>query len=185
MAGKKGRSGPPGNTNGVRHPWRLVIRRGGLPAEYRTTLQPYLTRYGDELARDKGSRDNLTAAKRGLIDIIQASRAAWMIALIEAGKRGFIRDITAGTAGKASWDLAPGFKEASRYMQLERQALSTSAMIAFRSRSRAWSRSLVNIRRVLPKSKQNKGARRPRHDPSPETWAQNGGDSAPGRAPYG
>jgi hypothetical protein len=101
-----------------------VIRRGGLPAEYRSTLQPYLTRYGDELARDKGGRDNLTAAKRGLIDIIQASRAAWMIALIEAGRRGFIRDITAGAAGKASWDFAPGFREASPYMTLERQALS-------------------------------------------------------------
>ncbi len=116
MAGKKGRSGPPGNMNGVRNPWKPFWRRRVLRPEDRW-LAPVLDDYLDELIADKGGADSITSGERRMAEIAQTARGAQMLILKEGKARGIIR-IVDGT-----WDLSPGFKDLARFQGIELNAL--------------------------------------------------------------
>ncbi|MEE8075868.1 MAG: hypothetical protein V3T60_09625, partial [Candidatus Binatia bacterium] len=63
MAGKKGRSGPVGNLNAVKNPWRSFWKRRALRPEDRW-LAPVLDGYLDDLISDKGGLDSITSGER-------------------------------------------------------------------------------------------------------------------------
>ena len=113
---KKNRSGPPGNLNGTRHPWRVFWRRRTLQDQYRYIL-PLIEKYSADLVADKGGDGHITAAERRMIEIAQTARACSMLILAEGHKRGLIKQ------DGEDWDLQQGFKELNRYLQTERQAL--------------------------------------------------------------
>jgi hypothetical protein len=115
MAGIKGRSGPVGNLNASRHPYRSFWRRRALKVEDRWIL-PILEHYSGSLATDK---PNLTEAEGRLIEIAQTARGATMLILSEAARSGLI------VRKDGTWDLAPGAKELSRFLAVERQCLQT------------------------------------------------------------
>lgn len=115
MGGKAGRSGPPGNLNGSRYPWRSFWRRRALKASDKWIL-PVIESYASGLANDK---PGLTEAEARLIEIGQISRGASMLILAEAARSGFI------VKADGTWDLAPGAKELARFLSVERHALQT------------------------------------------------------------
>jgi hypothetical protein len=116
--GQPGRSGPPGNLNATRHPWRSFWRRRALRAEDKWIL-PVLESYRVGLASDK---PNLTEAEARVIEIGQISRGATMLILAECARSGFI------AKEDGSWDLAPGAKELAKFLSIERSALNTLGM---------------------------------------------------------
>lgn len=118
MAGIKGKSGPVGNLNASRHPWRAFWRRRALRAEDKWIL-PVLEGYASGLASDK---PGLSEAESRMIEISQIARGASMLILAEAARSGFIQK------ADGSWDLAPGAKELGRFLAIERQALQTLGM---------------------------------------------------------
>jgi len=115
MGGKAGRSGPPGNLNSSRHPWRSFWRRRALKASDRWIL-PTIEGYAAGLASDK---PNLTEAEARLIEVAQISRGASMLILAEAARSGFI------VKEDGTWDLAPGAKELGKFLAIERASLQT------------------------------------------------------------
>lgn len=115
--GKKNRSGPPGNLDGTRHPWRVFWRRRALQDQYRY-LMPLIERYGQDLVNDKGGDSNVSAAERRMIEIAQTARACSMLILAAGREKGLIRNLN-GT----DWDLTQGFNELVRFLQTERQSL--------------------------------------------------------------
>ncbi len=115
MAGVKGKSGPPRNLNNVKRPWAVFWRRRALRAEDRWII-PILEGYSAGLAADK---PDLTEGENRMLQIAQTARGATMLILAEAARSGFVRKMD------GSWDLAPGAKELSRFLALERQALQT------------------------------------------------------------
>ena len=115
MPGIKGRSGPVGNLNACRHPWRAFWRRRALRKEDRWIL-PVLETYATGLAADK---PNLTEAEARIIEIAQTARGSSVLILAEAARSGFTRKVD------GTWDLSPGAKELSRFLSVERQCLQT------------------------------------------------------------
>lgn len=115
MAGVKGRSGPVGNLNASRSPWRAFWRRRALKAEDKWIL-PTLEGYAAGLVSDK---PGLSEAESRLIEIAQVSRGASMLILAEAARSGFIR------RDNGSWDLSPGSKELAKFLSIERASLQT------------------------------------------------------------
>ena len=115
MAGIKGRSGPPGNLNGSRLPWRSFWKRRALKQEDKWIL-PTLEGYAAGLASDKPS---LTEAEARMIEIGQIARGASMLILAEAARSGFIEK------ADGSWNLAPGARELAKFLSVERSALQT------------------------------------------------------------
>ena len=115
MARIKGKSGPPGNLHGARHPWRSFWRRRALKTSDRWIL-PTLESYSAGLASDK---PGLSEAESRLIEIAQISRGASMLILAEAARSGFIEK------AEGSWDLSPGAKELAKFLSIERASLQT------------------------------------------------------------
>lgn len=115
MAGRKGRSGPPGNLNNSKRPWNTFFRRKAVSQKNRWILR-VLEGYAAGLASDK---PGLSEAERRLIELAQMSRGASMLILAEASTSGFI------VKENGSWDLAPGAKDLPRFLAIERQALQT------------------------------------------------------------
>ncbi len=117
MAGKKG-SGV-GNLNAMRHPWRVLWRRGVLPTKY-AWMRPVLEAFGDGLIQDHGGADEVTTAKRALIEAAQIARGCATIIMAEAAEHGFVLP---GENGKG-WDLHPGVKELAKFLHLLRNTLT-------------------------------------------------------------
>jgi hypothetical protein len=113
--GQKGRSGPPGNLNASRHPWRSFWRRRALKAEDKWIL-PVIEGYASGLASDK---PGLSEAEARMIEIGQISRGATMLILAECARSGFI------VKENGSWDLSPGAKELAKFLSIERASLQT------------------------------------------------------------
>ena len=113
MAGRKGRSGPPGNLNNSKRPWNTFFRRKAVSSKNRWILR-FLEVYAAGLASDK---PGLTEAEARLIEIGQISRGATMLILAEVAASGFI--VKDGN----SWDLSPGAKDLPKFLAIERQAL--------------------------------------------------------------
>jgi hypothetical protein len=115
MAGKKGRSGPPGNLNNVQHPWRSFWARKALRQEDKWIL-PFLNRYADGLIADAGGED-ISSGRKHVIEIAQMSRGCSMLVLKELKEKGFVITTPDG------WDMHPGLKELSRFTATELTAL--------------------------------------------------------------
>ena len=111
MAGTKGKSGPPGNLNNSRHPWRSFWRRRALKSEDKWIL-PVIEQYASGLAADK---PGLTEAEARLIEIGQISRGATMLILAECARSGFV------VKEDGTWNLSPGAKELVRFLSVERR----------------------------------------------------------------
>ncbi len=117
MAGKKG-SGT-GNLNAMRHPWRVLWRRGVLPVKY-AWMRPVLEAFGDGLIQDRGGVEQVTTAQRAIVEVAQIARGCATIIMAEAAEQGFILP---GVDGKG-WDLHPGVKELVKFLHLMRNALT-------------------------------------------------------------
>ena len=115
MAGKKGRSGPPGNLNNNKHRHRSWWERLALRQEDRGIL-PTLKAYHASLRSDN---PDASEAARRLMEVAQTARGAWMLILSECARSGFI------IKGADTWDLSPGAKDLPRFLSIERQALQT------------------------------------------------------------
>jgi hypothetical protein len=113
MAGKRGKSGPPGNLNSTRHPWRTFWRRRALRPEDRWIL-PVLEGYTAALESDK---PDMTETERLMAQNAQTARGAVMLILAEVSRSGFI------TRRDGSWDVTPGAKELAKFLGAERGAL--------------------------------------------------------------
>ena len=113
MSGKKGKSGPPGNLNSVRNPWRAFWRRRALKPSDRWII-PLLEQYTAALESDKA---DLTETEKLMAQNAQTARGAVMLILAEAARSGFVRHVD------GSWDLAPGAKELAKFLSAERGAL--------------------------------------------------------------
>lgn len=111
MAGKKGRSGPPGNLNNVQNPWRSFWARRALRQQDKWIL-PFLHRYLDEAVEDAGGED-ISSGKRRTLEIAQLARGCAMLILKEAKQNGFIVTTPDG------WDIQPGLKDLPRFLTLE------------------------------------------------------------------
>ena len=114
MAGKPGRSGPPGHLHTTRYPWRTFWRRRALKPQHRWVL-PVIENYASSLASEKG---DLTQAEQRVIEVAQISRGCSMLILAECASQGLICKNKEG-----QWDLSPGAKELSRYLSTELKAL--------------------------------------------------------------
>lgn len=115
MAGKKGRSGPPGNINNCKHHHRTYLKRGVVSKKYEWIL-PFLKRYSEALLRDK---PDATEAERRLVNVGETAYGVRLMILQEAKENGFI--VKQGD----TWDLSPGVKDLPRFLGIERQALHT------------------------------------------------------------
>jgi hypothetical protein len=111
MAGKKGRSGPPGNLNNVQNPWRSFWARKALRQEDKWIL-PALRRYIDEAIEDAGG-DDISSGKKRTLEIAQMARGCSMLILKEVKEKGFTITTPDG------WDMHPGLRELSRFLTLE------------------------------------------------------------------
>jgi hypothetical protein len=111
MAGKKGRSGPPGNLNNVAHPWRSFWARRAHRQQDKWIV-PLLNRYLDEAIEDAGG-DDISSGKRASLEIAQVARGCSMLCLRELKEKGFTITTPDG------WDMNPGLKELSRFLALE------------------------------------------------------------------
>jgi hypothetical protein len=116
MSGRAGFSGPPGNLNNCRNPFRAFWKRRALRAQDKWVAR-IVERYGDGLVADKGGPDEITAAMRHTIELASVARGCAMLILAEAKRSGFIRKID------GTWDLAPGAAELAKFMKLELSAL--------------------------------------------------------------
>ena len=115
MAGKRGRSGPPGNLNAASRPWRSFWRRRALgPAD--KWVAPMLDHYRAGLQSDK---PDMSETAWRLAEIAMTARGCTMLILSQVREAGFIR------TGEDGWDLHPGAKELPRFMAIERGALQT------------------------------------------------------------
>jgi hypothetical protein len=115
MAGKKGRSGPPGNLNNVQHPWRSFWARKALRQQDKWIL-PFLRQYNDGLTEDAGG-DDISSGKKHVIEIAQTARGCSMLVLKELKEKGFVITTPEG------WEMHPGLKELSRFLTVELTAL--------------------------------------------------------------
>ncbi len=115
MAGRRGRSGPIGNLNASRYPWRSFWRRRALRTEDKWIL-PVLETYSDGLLSDK---PDASEAEKRCVEIAQIARGASMLILAEAARSGFI------VRENGSWNLAPGARELAKFLGVERNCLQT------------------------------------------------------------
>lgn len=122
-----------GNLNAVKNPWRTYWRRRALRREDRWILQ-LVDGYAEGLANDKGGIEQLSDAQCKLIEIAQAARTCWLLALTELRNDGIMRVERSVTKRKKSngeteeavtekHNPHPGFKEASNYMRIEQKCL--------------------------------------------------------------
>lgn len=139
MAGKPGRSGPPGHLHTAKYPWRSFWRRRALKAEDRWIL-PVLEGYANGLLSDK---PNATEGEQRCVEIGQIARGATMLILAEAARSGFVTKDKNGT-----WDLSPGAKELAKFLNVERQCLQN---LGFVRRSKVVGQSLAELLAVPEK----------------------------------
>ena len=113
MSGKPGKSGPPGNLNSARYPWRSFWRRRVLK-QGDQWIGAVLEQYASALASDKPT---MSETERLMAENAAVARGAVLLVLAEAGRSGFVRHID------GTWDLTPGMKELAKFLSAERGAL--------------------------------------------------------------
>lgn len=111
--GVKGRSGPPGNLNSCKYPWRSFWKRRALRPEHRFILK-LVEQYRDGLLSDK---PDASETERSMMQVAEVARGCVLLILSEAAKKGYVR------AGESGWDLMPGLAALPKFLSVERQAL--------------------------------------------------------------
>lgn len=107
MAGVKGRSGPPMNTNAVKHPHRTYMKRRVVPEQYRWVLSP-----GDKLiGKIKSDLPNMSGKEELVAEGVAMLWTCALLGLAEAKDRGFIVALPGG-----GWDFQPGLKSAGGFL---------------------------------------------------------------------
>jgi hypothetical protein len=114
MAGKAGRSGPPGNLNNARDSWRSFWRRRALKPRHQWVLS-VIERHGSSLANEKVE---LSQVERRVIEVAQVSWRCAMLIIAECAESGLIRKTADG------WDLSPGAQELGKFLAVELKALA-------------------------------------------------------------
>jgi hypothetical protein len=107
MAGKPGRSGPVGNTNATKHPYRTYLRRRVVPVRHRGVL-----RLGEEcLAKIQSDLPDMSGKEEMVAEGVKILMTCGLLGLAEAKERGFITTLPDG-----SWDFQPGLKAAGSFL---------------------------------------------------------------------
>jgi hypothetical protein len=117
MPGIARRSGPVGNLNASKYPWRAFWRRRAVKAEHRW-LPPIVESYVDALISDKGGASEVTEGERRMIQVAATAHGCALLVLDHAARLGFVRVTDSGT-----WDLMPGTKELAKFLSVEQAAL--------------------------------------------------------------
>ena len=100
--GVKGRSGPPGNMNGLRNPWRVFWRRRALRKQDKWILR-LVEDYEGSLIAELGGADAVSSMQCKLIEVLKAARTCWLLGLVDGGE--------------------VGVKESARFMTIEARGL--------------------------------------------------------------
>lgn len=118
MAGKKGRSGPPRNTNAARHGHRLLWRGAPLrPAD--AWIKRPLALYARALAADK---PHITAAEQAVLEVAATSKGCVLLILEELKKLGFTYQ------KNGIVELTPAARELPKFLNAELMALRMLGM---------------------------------------------------------
>lgn len=113
MAGQKGKSGPPGNTNASKHGWRTLWRRAALRDADAWVRRP-VQQYTQALLNDK---PNITAGEQAVLEVAATAKGCSLLILEELKRSGF----TYGKNGTV--ELTPAARELPRFLATELSAL--------------------------------------------------------------
>ena len=113
MAGKPGRSGPPGNLNAAQHHWRSFFARLALRDEDRW-IRAEVQRYARALLSDKG---NPSEAERHAIELAAEAKGARLLIWAAIAQSGFTRRSREGLA------LVPAAADLPKFIGVELGAL--------------------------------------------------------------
>lgn len=113
MAGRKGRSGPPKNTNAAKHGWRTLWRRAAL-READVWVRRPVELYIKALTADK---PNLTAGEQAVLETAATCKGCSLLILEELKRSGFTYQKN-GTV-----ELTPAARELPRFLGTELTAL--------------------------------------------------------------
>ncbi len=113
MAGRKGRSGPPKNTNAARYGWR-TLWRGTQLREADAWVKRPVGMYIQGLMADK---PNITAAEQAVLEVAGTAKGCSLLILEELKKLGFTHQKN-GTV-----ELTPAARELPRFLTTELTAL--------------------------------------------------------------
>lgn len=116
MAGKKGRSGPPGNLNSARHGLTTWLSRRALP-HHKQHVGKLIEDYRVGLTTCKGGAQGVTEVEAALIENAARAYGACLLIFEEGAQRGQIRE------ADGTWDLTPGFSRLIGFLGAERAAL--------------------------------------------------------------
>lgn len=120
MAGKKGRSGPPGNLHNAKSilPALRRLQKGKpLPAPLQR-VTAIADREAELIVSDKGGQENLTGGEQLMVNVWKTARRAVLLILYEMAQRGII------TSDDGQWDLQPGAQRLVKFLAEERMALT-------------------------------------------------------------
>ena len=113
MAGQKGRSGPPRNTNASKYGWRTLVRRGFVREADAWVRRP-MELYTRALLADK---PDATAGQQHAIEVAATAKGCSLLILHELKRAGFTYTKDGVLA------LTPAARELSRFLSVELQAL--------------------------------------------------------------
>ena len=107
MAGVKGKSGPVGNTNACRHPYKTYLKRRVVPQRHYGVV-----RLGEDcLAKITSDLPDMTGKQKLVAEGIKLMWTCGLLGLAEARDRGFIV-----TKPDGSWDFQEGVKSAGTFI---------------------------------------------------------------------
>lgn len=115
MGGRKGKSGPPRNTNAAKYGWRVLWRRALLREQDRWVQRP-IEQYIGALLTDKPCA---TAGEHSCVEIAATAKGCCLLILNELKQSGFTYRPN-GTV-----ELTPAARELSRFLTIELNALRT------------------------------------------------------------
>ena len=107
MAGIRGRSGPVGNTNACKHPYKTYLKRRVVPKRY----QGVVRLSEDCLASIQSDLPDMTGKQKLVAEGIKLMWTCGLLGLAEARDRGFIVTNLDG-----SWDFQEGVKSAGTFI---------------------------------------------------------------------
>ena len=141
MGGLKGRSGPPGNSNAVKHPYRTYMKRRVVPEQYRWVLSP-----GDKLMEKiKSDLPNMSGKEELVAEGVAMLWTCALLGLAEAKGRGFIVALPDG-----GWGFQPGLKSAGSFLD---KALKSLVSLGLERRAKVVSGTLAELLAVPKESR--------------------------------